>query len=180
MNAWWIIKRLSKAGHTLSNLLYNLVGLYGMLDSVWAGCTTRYWLVGLVGENQSSFDFKGAWPNVVQHFWQCVGMLYNIPSNISWKPGMIACSPCLKSRSFGNSCFMKVMNRCDGKYKWYWTVERFHWYIPVIQKVKSEECKDKNKQSKAWEVLLYNLKEVYSNVTLRWLKKVNKLYENLL
>ena len=28
----------------------------------------RFWLVGLVGENQSSFDFKGAWPNVIQPF----------------------------------------------------------------------------------------------------------------
>ena len=28
-------------------------------------CTTGF---GLVGENQGSFDFKGAWPNVVQPF----------------------------------------------------------------------------------------------------------------
>ena len=35
-------------GHTLSNLLYNLVGLYDLLDSVWAGCTTGFgWLVWL-------------------------------------------------------------------------------------------------------------------------------------
>jgi len=39
-----------------------------MLVGVWAGCTTRFRLVGLVGENQSSLDFVGAWPNVVQHF----------------------------------------------------------------------------------------------------------------
>ena len=112
-----------------SNLLYNLVGLYEMLDSVWAGCTTRFWLVGLVGENQSSFDFKGAWPNAVQHFWQCVDMLYNITTNISRKSSLIECSPCLKARSFGNSCFIKVLNRCNDKYKWHWTVKKFHWYI---------------------------------------------------
>ena len=57
-----------KAGHTPSNVLANLAGLYEMLDSVWAGCTTKFWLVGLVGENQSSSDFEGAWPNGVQHF----------------------------------------------------------------------------------------------------------------
>ena len=41
------------------------------------------WLVGLVEGNIWSFDFVGAWPNVVQHFWQWMDILYNYTTNIS-------------------------------------------------------------------------------------------------
>ena len=56
---------LNEAGYILSNLLANLVELYEILGSMWAGYEV---LVGwYVVENQSSFDFKGACSIVVQH-----------------------------------------------------------------------------------------------------------------